>query len=105
MTKGINSLKTRYSLAPQMMEYDKIGRTWLPYLMYFHVPNYSSDILNTDSRGFRVGYSGLRRTLDFENIDKRPISLVVGNSTAFGAGATSDKNTISSILSEDTDSL
>lgn len=105
MTKDINSLKTRYSLAPQMMEYDKIGRTWLPYLMYFHAPNYSSDILNTDSRGFRVGYSGSRRISGFENIDERPISLVVGSSAAFGVGATSDKNTISSILSEDTDCL
>ena len=46
-------LKNRYKYCPQMKEYDKLRKVWLPYLMYFNQPNYSSSIINTDSRGFR----------------------------------------------------
>lgn len=80
-----------------MREYDKIGTVWLPYLMYFHSPNYRSSVLNTDSRGFRITYQGSRKISDFKDIDA-PVCLFIGNSVAFGVGATSDHNTIPSIL-------
>jgi len=89
---------TRYRLTPQMKEYDKIGTTWLPYLMYFHAPDYSSRVLNTDSRGFRVTYKNSERIGDFKNIEKLPVCLLAGGSFAFGVGATNDGETIPSIL-------
>lgn len=95
----------RYKLVPQMKEYDRIGQIWLPYLMYFHMPNYSSNVVNIDSKGFRVTYKNSNRISDFKNIEGWPICLLVGGSNAFGVGATSDKKTISSILSAYTDYL
>jgi len=35
----------RYTIAPQMKEYDKITQKWIPYLMYFHSPCYSSAVV------------------------------------------------------------
>lgn len=98
-------INLRYKITPQMMEYDRIGQVWLPYLMYFHTPDYSSDVVNTDSRGFRVVNKGPDKISDFRNINKWPLGLFVGGSSAFGIGATSDKNTIPSILNSTTDYL
>jgi len=100
-----NIFRERYNLAPQMKEYDMIGIEWLPYLMYFHTPNYSSDVVNTDSRGFRFTYKDDNKILNFSNIDKWPVCLFVGSSAAFGVGATNDKNTIPSILNSNSDHL
>jgi len=90
----------RFKITPQMIEYYKIGygHKWVPYLMYFHRPNYSSDVVNTDSRGLRVTYKGSNKISDFKNIDNESIGLFVGGSSAFGVGATSDRETIPSIL-------
>ena len=93
-------MKTRYKLTPQMREYDKIGQVWLPYLMYFHRPNFSSKVVNTDSRGFRVSYKDKRKISNFENKAQDPTCLLVGGSGAFGVGATSDTKTIPSILNQ-----
>lgn len=98
-------MNKRYSITPQMREYDKIGQIWLPYLMYFHEPNYSSSVLNTDSRGFRITYKGPDRIQDFAIADKYPVCLLVGGSFAFGVGATNDRRTIPSILNSITDYL
>ena len=92
----------RYEIAPQMKEYDKISPEWVPYLMFFHAPNYSSRVLNTDSRGFRFSYDGEKRIGGFESLTEETKCLFVGGSTAFGIGATSDRNTIPSILNSKT---
>lgn len=81
-----------------MKEYDKIGQVWIPYLMYFHTANYSSDVLNTDSRGFRISYKSNQKISDFSGIKNYPSCLLVGGSFVFGVGATNDKNTIASRL-------
>ena len=91
-------MNIRHSLTPQMMEYDSIGETWIPYLMYFHRPNYFSKVVNTDFRGFRITHSGNDRIPDFINIENSPVCLLIGGSFAFGVGATDDKKTIPSIL-------
>ena len=97
-------MRTRRDLAPQMIEYDKLGRgVWLPYLMYFNTPNYSSRFVNTGSRGFRVTYKDSRPISDFQESHKYPTCVFMGGSTAFGVGATSDRNTIPSVLSSNTD--
>lgn len=97
------SLDQRYILAPQMKEYDRIGQVWLPYLMYFHTPNYKSAVLNTDARGFRISYKGDERMTSFKQHES--VCLLVGGSFVFGVGATSDKNTISSQLNSQTNSI
>lgn len=97
-------MKVRYTLTPQMREYDKIGIVWLPYLMYFYPSYYKSSVLNTDSRGFRITYKGSKKISDFKNINA-PVCLFVGNSTAFGVGATNDRNTIPSILNSNSEDI
>ncbi|MBU1854073.1 MAG: SGNH/GDSL hydrolase family protein [Candidatus Omnitrophica bacterium] len=96
-------MDTRYRLAPQMKEYDKASSVWLPYLMHFNAPNYSSSVFNTDSRGFRVSYKGSERIADFADTEKSPVCLLVGGSTVFGVGATDDGKTIASFLNSTTD--
>ena len=43
----------RYKLAPQMKVYDSLGYRFLPYIMFTQPPNFRSEVLNTDERGFR----------------------------------------------------
>jgi len=88
-----------------MKEYDRIGQLWMPYLMFFHTPNYSSDTLNTDSKGFRVTYKDSAKIADFNCGDRLPVGLLVGSSSVFGVGATGDSTTIPSILNENSDCL
>ena len=91
-------MSVRYTLTPQMIEYDRVGQVWLPYVMYFHTPNYSSSVINTDSRGFRIAYKESRRISNFEDIGQLPLNLCIGGSLVFGVGATNDSTTIPSIL-------
>ncbi|MFC1624227.1 hypothetical protein ACFL28_02775 [Candidatus Omnitrophota bacterium] len=97
--------RIRYNIAPQMKVYDEIGITWTPYLMFFHTPNYVSNVVNTDSRGFRVTYKNSTAISEFKNLDAQPICLFAGGSTAFGVGATNDRKTIPSLLNSNTDYL
>lgn len=100
------SLEERYAVTPQMRAYDGAGRVWVPYLMYFHEPEYRSEVMNTDSRGFRfVVGAGDRVVKDFERRDEEPICVLAGGSTAFGVGATSDAATIPSLLTRGGEAL
>ncbi|MER5627533.1 hypothetical protein ABT061_41585 [Streptosporangium sp. NPDC002544] len=94
----------RYAeLVPQMAQYEKYakgGIPWLPYIMYFNALNYSSPVINTDSGGFRISRSGMKRYSLQENLPPGPVSLVMGGSSAFGFGATCDQKTLASLLSE-----
>lgn len=83
-----------------MEVYDKLILDWVPYLMFFNKPNFRSNVVNTDSRGFR--FSGMMGEGD--NLTKS-VNVFSGGSTAFGVGSTSDKNTIPSLLSGKTDQL
>ena len=102
----IMSLHLRYEKAPQMREYDKIGQIWLPYLMYFNEPGYCSDVVNTDSRGFRIVIDNNSKIVsDFNTKQDTPVCLLVGGSTVFGVGATNDAYTIPSLMNYQSDFL
>lgn len=93
----------RYELTPQMRDYDAFNdsgqRRYVPYLMYFHRPNFTSETINTDRCGFRIstGPGGIK-TSAAGDIPAGPVRLLVGGSTAFGIGATSDSSTLASML-------
>jgi len=93
-----NYINIRYQITPQMKEYDLVGQAWLPYLMYFHSPDHSSKVLNTDSRGFRISYKGNHKIEDTLCPSSSSVCLLVGGSFVFGVGATDDGNTIPSKL-------
>ena len=93
----------RSKLIPQMVTYDKLGLSWHPFLMYFHTSNFSSAHVNTDELGFRYTrfkdkyFSAQTPPFFFEDCD---ISFIIGGSTTFGVGSTSDDLTIPSLLSK-----
>jgi len=66
--------------------------------MFRQASKYSSDSVNTDETGQRLSLDRNGNPLSFSNLDG-PFDLIVGASTAFGVGATHDKNTIASQLS------
>ena len=104
MVKFLN-IKDRYNIVPQMKNYDQISYEYKPFVMFFSCPNYKSKIVNTDEIGFRLNY----HNKNFEKLssffNKENVTIVIGGSLVFGFGATSDINTISSILSNKTNKV
>ena len=91
----------RAKLIPQLSDYDNIGLKWHPSIMFFHRENYRSRAVNTDSFGFRITESKSDKFSPasyFLSNKKEKVSLVIGGSTAFGVGASSDKYNLASLL-------
>ena len=76
-----------------MRDYDELGvhKEWVPHLMYFHPRNVVYKSVSTDDRGFRNTTGGQ---------NKKSTALLIGGSSVFGIGATSDGATITSRLNE-----
>ena len=89
------AVEQRNLLVPQMRDYDELGmnQEWVPHLMYFHPRNASKPSVSTDQFGARnsVGTK-----------PNAPTALLVGGSSVFGIGATSDSTTIPSLLNAST---
>lgn len=98
----MNKKSQRYLLTPQMMEYDRMQSVVYPFLMFFQPPCYSSGVVNTDSRGFRVTYDHFKNICNLNDACSDGLSIIVGGSVVFGDGATNDFNTISSVLCAET---
>jgi hypothetical protein len=97
------NIKDRYKYYPQMQYYDDLALESSPYLMFKSQNNYCSDVVNTDSNGFRL--SGIDGKLQIDDLDRTgSVNIFTGGSSAFGVGATSDKSTISAYLSKATNS-
>ena len=92
-------LKSRYNLVPQMEYYDQISCEFKPYVMFFNRRNFSSDVVNTDDNGFRFNIIKNKVSSLEDLFKEKEVSLVVGGSTAFGFGSSSDYKTISAQLS------
>ena len=88
-----------------MKSYDQISYEYKPFVMFFNSSNYKSKIVNTDEIGFRLNYhnNNLETLSNFFNQEN--VTIVIGGSLVFGFGATSDNNTISSILSKKTNKI
>jgi len=88
-----SAVEQRNVIVPQMVDYDDLGtrQQWVPYLMYFNPRNAVYKSVSTDERGFR-------NTTGSQS--KRSTALLIGGSTVFGIGATSDGATITSRLNE-----
>ncbi len=82
-------------MVPQMRDYDELGmrQEWVPHLMYFHPRNVALKSVTTDEFGFR-NTTGVK--------PGAPTALLVGGSSVFGIGATSDATTIPSLLNATT---
>ena len=88
---------------PGLADYEKIELVWHPYLMRLCQPNAKTPSAATDALGFRhtchrgvpLSYAEYRQSEDS--------SVLLGNSAAFGVGASSDEAAISSQLASVTD--
>ena len=91
-------MNIRYKLCPQMRIYDQLRYNWLPNVMFCQEPNYRSEILNTDKYGLRFNSKkdSINHQSIFETETKKYNDILIGSSTAFGVGSTSDEKTISS---------
>lgn len=100
---GRNSAIER--LTPHMAAYAKefadTGRiNWMPYLMYFHPADFRSEVVSTDGHGFRFSEAKGQRYSATGGTTTRSIRLLVGSSTVFGIGASADRHTLASRMSE-----
>ena len=99
MRSVTNLTSERYKVAPQLKDYDNLPTDWRPYTMFRQQSEYSSDSVNTDETGQRFSVDRNLHGLSISNLNES-FDLIVGASTAFGVGATHDKNTIASKLSD-----
>ena len=78
-----------------MRDYDELGmrQVWVPHLMYFHPQNVVLKSVSTDEFGFRNATGSKPGA---------PTALLVGGSSVFGIGATSDATTLPSLLNATT---
>lgn len=103
--KKLTNIKDRYEIVPQMRSYDQISCVYKPYIMFFNSLNFKSKYVNTDELGFRLNYFK-NNLVELNNFYNKPdVSIVIGGSTVFGFGATSDEKTISSLLTKKTDKI
>jgi hypothetical protein len=91
-----------FAAVPQMRDYLAETQVYLPYLMHFQRPNVRRLAFSTDAQGFRRTLRGDGSIVTLEEFNALPPearpSALVGNSTAFGVGATSDERAIASGL-------
>jgi lysophospholipase L1-like esterase len=103
MTGGVSLLLTDASIRervfPQMVHYDRMppGRI-VPFAMLAGPANHRSDVVNTDANGFRWTTSGASVQTTETLHGLKDAGIVVGGSTVFGVGSTTDATTLPSFL-------
>lgn len=84
---------------PGYLEYKNMGHEFRPFILFSNEENYKTDRVNTDKFGFRktffknkfIGLDEIKNHSSQQN-------LIIGGSTAFSMGSTSDKTTIHSLM-------
>jgi hypothetical protein len=98
-------MTARSELTPHMSAYaeqfaDDSAVRWLPHLIYFHPAHYRSQVVNTDEHGFRYSCRGDTRYSVADPAGCDSVRLIAGSSTVFGIGASADRWTLASRMSE-----
>lgn len=87
---------------PHMRDYLEETQVYAPYLMHFQRPDVRRPSFATDAFGFRHTLDARGEWLSLERFHSLPEaarpSALIGNSTAFGVGATSDERALASQL-------
>lgn len=93
----------RYQHFPMMENYDKMASgEFCPYAMLSGPLNYHDEVVTTDKHGFRWSECS-KDIFKIEDIDKyEKVNVLIGGSTVFGVGASSNASTISSLLAKET---
>lgn len=104
LSGNINGGKRSSSVAsPWIADYEKVGLVWRPYVMRLCRPNQRTVSVETDFMGFRITrYRG--EIFSFtEYRGRNDTSVLLGNSAAFGVGASRDEYSIANRLAFITD--
>jgi len=94
-----------YTYAPQMRDYLASKPVYAPYLMHFNEPNCNYLSFSTDDYGFRKTYDkkgNLISLADYNQFNPNDKAALIGNSTGFGVGSTSDQTSFASLLNKKT---
>tara|TARA_B100000780_G_scaffold267993_1_gene225554 strand:+ start:3311 stop:4387 length:1077 start_codon:yes stop_codon:yes gene_type:complete len=98
--------RKKYLLAPQTKFYDSMAAKWKPFIMFNQYPNIRSQYCNTDIFGMRFNnLTDKHKKISIFNQypdSNKEGAVIIGNSLSFGEGQSSDKKTISNILTENT---
>jgi len=95
-------MNLRYEITPQIKDYDLIGESFRPHLMRFDNPNKNFRSVSTNEHGFRNSIDMNGNVIDHSKIFSDPnnsFSIMLGSSSVFGVGATSDAASMPSLLS------
>ena len=78
-------------------EYKNMAHEFRPYIMFTNQDNYKTDIVNTDRLGFRKTFYN-DKLVGIDELQDLQLkkNILVGGSTAFSMGASSDKNSLHS---------
>jgi len=102
------SLEARNAIAPQMVDYDRVGDQWVPYLMRFDRPSRNFGSVTTNEWGFRTTLNrggNIASIAPGHELDSDYCGIVLGSSAVFGVGATHDRHTIPSVLNRTTNGI
>lgn len=87
-------------LKPNIDEYTAMGHEWKPYLMRGTIQNAKSNVLSTDETGSRVScFQGVPIFYQDYRQSQGNYSVLLGNSVAYGVGASNDMSCLASQLS------
>lgn len=96
-------MNLKYKLSPQIKCYDGIGESFTPYLMRKDNAHKEFSSVTTNKYGFRNTVDHHGSIIDFDKVfaeKENDFGVVLGSSTVFGTGASSDTKSIPSQLSE-----
>lgn len=86
--------------SPIIADYEKVGLVWRPYVMRLSRPNQITPSVQTDDMGFRVSYFK-GEVFSFQQYrSSGDASVLLGNSVAFGVGASNDTYSLASQLAK-----
>lgn len=86
--------------SPIIADYEQVGLVWRPYVMRLNRPNQITPSVQTDDMGFRVCYFK-GAVFSFQEYRTRDdASVLLGNSAAFGVGASNDTYCLASQLAK-----
>ena len=83
------------------LSYKNMHNEFRPYVMFTNAPNYQNQYVNTDEFGFRLSSNINNKKISLKTLNKEEkCNVVLGGSTVFGMGASSDAKTIPSYISK-----
>jgi len=100
---GTAGKDSRSQANPWISDYEKLGLAWQPYLMRLCRPNQKTRSVATDGVGFRSAHFRGREFSYAAYRDSTEASVLLGNSAAFGVGASSDESSLGNQLALITD--